>query len=517
MAEKVRTRIAPSPTGDPHVGTAYQALFNYAFARAHGGSFILRIEDTDQARSAVAHEQVILRSLKWLGLQWDEGPDVGGPHAPYRQSERLEIYRRHVDRLIADGHAYRCFCGRERLQRIRSRQGAQTGYDRHCRQIQPEDSERRVAAGEPFVVRMKAPLEGECRFDDLLRGEIRKEWALVDDQVILKSDGFPTYHLAVVVDDHLMGITHIIRGEEWINSVPKHVKLYEYLGWDLPVFCHLPLLRNKDKSKLSKRKNPTSIEYYRRAGFLPQALLNYLGLMGWAMPDGEEKFTLEQMSRQLDLERISLGGPVFDIDKLRWLNGRYIREDYDPAALQDELERWALNHEHIGRIVPLIQPRLETLADWGGMTGAFFADEVPVNPEDLGIKGKDPPEVAGILQMLIWELEGLEEFTDRRLEALFRRLSGKLGLKLRDLTAPCFAALSGRPVWTPLFGSMEILGSDMVRMRLRRAVDLLGGLGRKRLEALEKEYRSLVCGGAEDRSAEAGKDQAGGGMEDQKT
>jgi len=509
MAEMVRTRIAPSPTGDPHVGTAYQALFNYAFARGRGGSFVLRIEDTDQARSTAAYEQAIVRSLKWLGLQWDEGPDIGGPHAPYRQSERLEIYRRHVDRLIAENHAYRCFCDRERLQRIRSRQGAETGYDRHCRQIPADESERRAGAGEPFVVRMKVPLEGECRFDDLLRGQIRKEWALVDDQVILKSDGFPTYHLAVVVDDHLMGITHVIRGEEWINSVPKHVRLYEYFGWELPVFCHLPLLRNKDKSKLSKRKNPTSIEYYRRAGFLPQALLNYLGLMGWAMPEGEEKFTLEQMSRRLELERISLGGPVFDIDKLRWLNGRYIREDYDPAALQGELESWALNREHIGRIVPLVQPRLETLADWGRLTDAFFADEIPVDPGDLRIKGKKPPEVAGILQMLIWELEGLEEFTAGRLEKMFRHLSEKLNLKLRDLTVPCFVALSGRAVWTPLFGSMEILGSDMVRMRLRRAVDLLGGLGRKKLEALEKEYRSLIRDG-EENTGGGGKDQAGG-------
>ncbi len=491
MAEKVRTRIAPSPTGDPHVGTAYQALFNYAFAKGRGGSFILRIEDTDQARSAREYERAILSSLKWLGLQWDEGPDVGGPYGPYRQSERLEIYRRHIDRLLQDGHAYRCFCDRERLERIRSRQGAETGYDRHCRRIEPDESDRRAAGGESFVVRMKVPLEGECRFKDLLRGEIRKEWALVDDQIILKSDGFPTYHLAVVVDDHLMGITHVIRGEEWINSVPKHVKLYEFLGWEQPVFCHLPLLRNKDKSKLSKRKNPTSIEYYRRAGFLPEALLNYLGLMGWAMPEDQEKFSLDQMSRQLELDRISLGGPVFDIDKMRWLNGRYIREAYTPETLLDELEKWALNRDRIGRIVPLVQPRLETLADWGRLTDAFFVDQVSVDPQDLQMKGKTPPELAGILQILLWELERTKEFTAETLERLFRDLSEKMGLKLRDLTAPCFVALSGRAVWTPLFGSMEILGSDMVRMRLRKAIEVLGGISGKRLKALEKEYRDL--------------------------
>jgi glutamyl-tRNA synthetase len=491
MAEKVRTRIAPSPTGDPHVGTAYQALFNYAFARGRGGQFILRIEDTDRTRSTGEYEKAIIGSLKWLGLEWDEGPDIGGPQAPYRQSERLEIYHRHIARLLEEGHAYRCFCDRERLDSIRSRQGAETGYDRHCRGISPAESEKRAGAGQPFVVRMKTPLEGECCFRDLLRGEIRKQWSLVDDQIILKSDGFPTYHLAVVVDDHLMGISHIIRGEEWINSVPKHAKLYEYFGWDLPVFCHLPLLRNRDKSKLSKRKNPTSIEYYRRAGFLPEALLNYLGLMGWAMPDGQEKFSVEQMSRKLDLEKISLGGPVFDVDKLRWLNGRYIREDYTPAALQNKLEEWALNSDTVGRIVPLVQPRLETLADWGRLTDAFFVDQIDFVAEDLQLKGKTAEELAGVLQILIWGMERLRNFSSEALEQLFREVSEKLDIKLRDLTAPCFVALSGRTVWTPLFGSMEILGSDMVRMRLRRAIDVLGGLSRKKQETLEKEIQSL--------------------------
>ena len=250
MAEKpVRVRVAPSPTGDPHVGTAYQALFNYAFAKGRGGAFVLRIEDTDQARSTPESERAILESLRWIGLPWDEGPDVGGPHGPYRQSERLPIYREHADRLLEAGHAYRCFCGKERLDAVRKREGAGGGYDRHCRGLDPAEAARRAAAGEPHVVRMKVPTEGECVFRDLLRGEIRKDWASVDDQVILKSDGFPTYHLAVVVDDHLMGITHIIRGEEWINSVPKHVRLFEQFGWEPPVFCHLPLLRNNDANK----------------------------------------------------------------------------------------------------------------------------------------------------------------------------------------------------------------------------------------------------------------------------
>ncbi len=491
MAEKpVRVRVAPSPTGDPHVGTAYQALFNYAFAKGRGGAFILRIEDTDQARSTPESERAILESLRWIGLPWDEGPDVGGPHGPYRQSERLPIYREHADRLLEAGHAYRCFCGKERLDAVRKREGAGGGYDRHCRGLDPAEAARRAAAGEPCVVRMKVPTEGECVFRDLLRGEIRKDWASVDDQVILKSDGFPTYHLAVVVDDHLMGISHIIRGEEWINSVPKHVRLFEQFGWEPPVFCHLPLLRNNDanKSKLSKRKNPTSINYYRRAGILPEALRNYLGLMGWLMPDGEEKFTLADMAANLELERISLGGPVFDPAKLRWLNGRYIREDYTPAALGDALERWALNRENLARIIPLVQPRLETLGDWGRLTAPFFADEVALDVADLQLKGKSAEELADILQMAVWKLEPLRDFSRDPIEAVFRELAEKLDVKPRDLNLPFYVALSGGRVWTPLYDSMAILGSDMTRVRLRRAIEALGGISEKRLKKLEKEF-----------------------------
>ncbi len=496
----MRTRIAPSPTGDPHVGTAYQALFNHAFAKGRGGTFILRIEDTDQVRSTKQSEEAILSSLRWLGLQWDEGPDVGGPHAPYRQSERSAIYTEHVERLLEAGHAYRCFCTKERLDEMRVRlqaeKASQLGYDRHCRSIPPEEAQRRAKAGEPHVVRIKIPLEGECVMHDLLRGEIRKDWASVDDQVIMKSDGLPTYHLANVVDDHLMGVTHVIRGEEWINSVPKHLKLYEHFGWEPPVFCHLPLLRNNDanKTKLSKRKNPTSIHYYRRAGYLPEALLNFLGMMGWLMPDGEEKFTREQMAEHLKLEDISLGGPVFDTDKLRWLNGRYLREDYDDQGLRRQLEAWALNTETFDRIMPLIHPRLETMADWGRLTAPFFSDEVAVDLEQLKMKGKEVEDLVAILQMVVWELEKLREFTAERIEGCLKQIAERIEVKVRDLNLPLYVALSGTKVWTPLYGSMEVLGSDMVRMRLRRAIELLGGVSSKRLKKLEKEYAALFGG-----------------------
>ncbi|MCK4546104.1 MAG: glutamate--tRNA ligase [Candidatus Eisenbacteria sp.] len=491
---EVRVRVAPSPTGDPHVGTAYQALFNYAFARGRGGKFVLRIEDTDRARSTKQSEEAILESLRWLGLPWDEGPDVGGPHGPYRQSERSEIYREHVNGLLKAGHAYRCFCTVERLGEMRAEQrakGEMLGYDRLCRSVAAQESQKRANSRESFVVRMKVPVEGHCVIHDILHGEVHKDWASVDDQIILKSDGFPTYHLANVVDDHLMGITHVIRGEEWLNSVPKHLKLYEYFGWTPPLFCHLPLLRNEDKSKLSKRKNPTSIHYYRRAGYFPQALLNFLGMMGWLMPNGEEKFTLEEMCENLKLEDISLGGPVFDRQKLKWLNARYIREDYTDEALHEELERWAINREMNGRIVPLAHMRLQTLADWGYLTAAFFADEVPVNPEDLLMKGKTAEELAGIFQMTIWKLEELQDFSKGFLEILFQELAEKFEVKLKQFTMPYYVALSGRKAWTPLFDSMEVLGSDMTRMRLRRAIDLLGGISGKKLRKLENEYSAM--------------------------
>ena len=288
----------------PHVGTAYVALFNYAWARKNGGQFILRIEDTDRERSNRASERMIFEALHWLGLAWDEGPDVGGPCGPYRQSERFEIYREHAERLVAAGSAYPCFCTKERLDALREAQrkakvAHALGYDGHCRAIPPEEGRRRREAGEPHVIRLAMPREGETVVADLLRGELRFDNTLIDDQVLIKSDGYPTYHLANVVDDHLMGITHVIRAEEWISSLPKHAVLYRAFGWEPPVFCHLPLLRNTDKSKISKRKNPVSLNYYRRAGYLPEALLNFLALQGWAIAEDREEFDLGRVHREL--------------------------------------------------------------------------------------------------------------------------------------------------------------------------------------------------------------------------
>jgi len=489
----VRTRLAPSPTGDPHVGTAYQALFGYVWARANGGKFILRIEDTDRERSTKASEAAILESLKWIGITWDEGPDLGGDFGPYRQSDRLDIYRQHIETLVTEGHAYPCFCSRERLDEVRKKlvleKAPNRGYDRKCRDIPPGEARNRIAAGEPHVIRMKVPLKGECHFRDLLRGDIEKDWASIDDQIIMKADGFPTYHLAVVVDDHLMEISHIIRGEEWINSVPKHVLLYDYFGWEPPVYCHLPLLRNPDKSKLSKRKNPTSINYYRKAGYLPETLLNYLGMMGWHMPDGSEKFSVQQMIDNFKLEDISLGSPVFDRTKLRWLNGRYIREDNTVPQLSQKLQNWAINPEYIAQVTAVVASRLETLSDWGYFTAMFFSDTVPVTKELLEVKDMLPEEVIELLQVTLWKLERIREWNSSYISTELKEVSELFQLKLRVLTAPLYGAICGSRVAPPLFDSMEVLGSDLCRTRISAAIAVLGGISGKKLKKLEKKYK----------------------------
>jgi len=375
----VRTRIAPSPTGDPHVGTAYIALFNLCFARQHGGQFILRIEDTDQLRSTRESEQQIYDALRWLGIEWDEGPDVGGPHGPYRQSERGEIYKKYSDELVAKGHAFPCFCSAERLDQVRAEQMANKEtprYDGHCMHLDPAEAERRIAAGESHVIRMKVPSEGVCQVQDMLRGTVEIGWDRMDMQVLMKADGLPTYFLANVVDDHLMGITHVLRGEEWLPSAPKLIKLYEYFGWEQPQLCYMPLLRNPDKSKLSKRKNPTSVTFYERMGFLPQAMLNYLGRMGWSMPDEREKFTLEEMIEHFDIQRVSLGGPIFDLEKLSWLNGQWLRE-LPVEQFAAEVRKWAFNPEYMMKIAPHVQQRVETFSQIVPLAGFFFSGALP--------------------------------------------------------------------------------------------------------------------------------------------
>lgn len=492
----VRTRIAPSPTGDPHVGTAYIALFNLCFARQHGGKFILRIEDTDQVRSTPESEQAILDSLRWLGLDWDEGPDVGGDFGPYRQSERRDIYAKYAQELLDKGHAFYCYRTPEELDELRTARREAGGFAAlKPSELKLPDDEvaKRKAAGMPYVVRMNVPEgEGPCPVDDMLRGTIELDWGQVDAQILLKSDGMPTYHLANVVDDHLMGITHVLRGEEWINSAPKHKLLYEYFGWDMPQLCHLPLLRNPDKSKLSKRKNPTSILYYQKMGYLPEALVNYLGRMGWSMPDESEKFSLQQMMDNFDVQRVSLGGPIFDVEKLSWLNSLWIREDLTPDQLADRLQAWMFNRENLMAVLPYAQTRMHTLSDFAPLTAFLASGQLPLTPASFDEVKLDEEQLKQVLQFALWRLEALRTWERDEIFETLKTLAGQLELKIKDCLTPLFIAIAGTTASFSVMDSMVLLGPDMSRARLRHALNVrIGELGKKQMKKLEKAYDAL--------------------------
>jgi len=486
-ASTVRTRIAPSPTGEPHIGNLYVALMNWAVARQSGGAFIVRIEDTDRTRFVEGAERMFLDSLAWLGLDHDEGPDVGGPVGPYRQSQRLAVYREHIDRLMESGHAYRCFCTPERLAKLRKtrqKAGQATGYDRRCRAIPRDESDRRAEAGEPHTVRLAVPLEGQTRFTDGLRGSIVIDHREVDDQILLKSDGYPTYHLAVVVDDHLMGITDVIRAEEWIVSTPKHVLLYEALGWNPPRFFHLPLIRNPDKSKLSKRKNPVSLAWYRREGFLPEAVVNFLGLLGHSMPEGQEVFSKDEFLAAFAWERVATTGPIFDFDKFEWLNGMWIRR-LSVEALLARLRREGFLPEdlaakyddaHLAAIVTLMQERMRRLTEFAPGVRFFLAPEPYDATLLIPTKGKQRkptrtgPETHAALAKMRAALVDVEPWSAKTLEAILRTMAETMGWKAGELFTPLRVAVTCRQVSTPLFETMEILGREECLARLGAAV-----------------------------------------------
>ena len=490
----VRTRIAPSPTGDPHVGTAYIALFNLCFAKAHDGTFVLRIEDTDQSRSTLGSDLMILDSLRWLGLEWDEGPDVGGNYGPYRQSERSAIYTQYAQQLIDDGHAFYCFATPQELDEMRREQmarGETPKYDGRGLLLSGDEVKARLAAGDPYVVRMKIPEEGSCKFTDMLRGEIEIPWSQVDMQVLLKADGMPTYHLANVVDDHLMEITHVIRGEEWINSAPKHQLLYEYFGWEMPELCHMPLLRNPDKSKLSKRKNPTSINYYRDMGYLPEAVINYLGRMGWSMPNEEEKFSLQEMMDNFNIQQVHLGGPVFDVEKLDWLNGRWIRENLAESAFADRVAEWAFNRDKLTRMVPLIKERVEKFTDIVPLAGFILSGMPALDEASFEHKKLDNETVRKILQYSSWRLDNLRRWDRDEIYNELNQIAQAMDIKLRDFLFPLFVAIAGSSSAPPLFDAMALLGADITRARLRSALKAAGGVSKKQTKQWEKAYRAL--------------------------
>ena len=478
----IRVRIAPSPTGDPHVGTAYIGLLNYIYARQRGGKFVLRIEDTDRTRFVPTSEQMIFDSLRWLGLTWDEGPDVGGPHGPYRQSERTEIYRQHADLLLANGTAYRCFCTAEELEVVRKQQIAAKlppRYPGTCRNLTPEQSAANEAANKAFVVRLAVPprandTTASTTFRDELRGDITFDHNNVDDQVLMKSDGFPTYHLANVVDDHLMEITDVIRAEEWISSTPKHVLLYKAFGWQLPRFWHMPLLRNLDKSKISKRKNPVSLIYYRDSGYLPEAIINFLGLMGGGMPadinGGTEQFTLAEMVEHFVFTNIRLGGPVFDLTKLKWLNGEYLRK-LTPEQFFHEVRTRVFSDDYLRQISALMQTRIETLAQFGDLTSFFFRDDV-LPPQDVFLPKKRTLEET--IAFATDQLAVLEatDWTHEALEPALKKLGEEKSWSVKENFMLLRAIITGSTMSPPLLESMIVFGKARSLDRVRRFLDV---------------------------------------------
>ena len=471
----VRVRIAPSPTGDPHVGTAYIALINYIYAHQRGGKFVLRIEDTDRTRFVASSEQQIFDTLRWLGLGWDEGPDVGGPFGPYRQSERTEIYRQHVDMLLANGTAYRAFETAEELEALRQRQTAAKlppRYDGAHRDLSQQQIETYLAEGRPYVIRMKVPA-GQTTFRDELRGDITFDHANVDDQVLMKSDGFPTYHLANVVDDHLMQISDVIRAEEWISSTPKHVLLYLAFGWNLPRFWHMPLLRNLDKSKISKRKNPVSLIYYRETGFLPEAMINFLGLMGGGMPEGTgpvvEKFSLEEMLERFSVPNIRTGGPVFDMTKLRWLNGEYLRA-LSPEGFYQALRSTILSDTYLSQIAELVQTRIETLGEFGNLTHFFFADDILPSAEVFLPKKRTLEETLAFVASQLAVLEATD-WTTTALEPALKKLGEEEQWSVKENFMLLRAIITGGTTSTPLLESMVVFGKARSLDRVRRFLD----------------------------------------------
>jgi len=474
VTNQIRVRYAPSPTGFPHVGNIRTALFNWLFARHSGGKFIIRIEDTDRARYTEGATEAILDSLRWLGLDWDEGPEVGGEFGPYFQSERKEIYSKIAEQLVKEGKAYYCYCTQDRLEKMRAEQignRQSPGYDRLCRNLTEEEVAQKEASNTPRVIRFKFPTEEKTCFNDLIRGDVEFENSRIDDFVILKSDGYPTYHLASVVDDHLMKISHILRGEEWISSTPKHLRLYRALGYKPPEFAHLPMILGKDRSKLSKRHGTVSITEYRKQGYLPEALLNFLALLGWALDDKTELFSKEELVKHFSLQKVSKTAAIFNSEKLEWMNGVYIRglslDELTERALPFlEKEDKPLDKELVRRIMPLVQERIKTLGELPEMTDFFFEEDIDYELDIF----TDKSTAIGALKASLEQIESLTDFSEEKLETALRSLAEELGLKAGQLFGAIRNAVTGKKVTPPLFGTMAVLGKERCLERICKAL-----------------------------------------------
>lgn len=482
-----RLRFAPSPTGFQHIGGYRTALFSWLFARHTGGQFIIRIEDTDVARTVEGAVDYLIDGMKWLLMDYDEGPLVGGPYGPYYQTQRKALYQQYTDQLIESGHAYRCYCTPERLAEMRAEQEAKKlppRYDRRCRYLTPEERAANDAAGLKWVVRSAMPIEGETLVHDGLRGDITFNNADLDDAVILKSEGLPTYHLAHIVDDHLMGITHTLRGEEWISSAPRHVQIYKALGWEIPLMYHLPSVLGKDKKKLSKRHNAPSWKALEEQGYLPEAVFNFLALLGWSYDDKTEILTQEELIKAFTLDRIGISGGIYDPEKLIWMNGVYIRQlSLDKlvertlpymerpeiqGGLPDSVSR-PLDRAYTARVLQLEHERLKTLGEAAEVISFFYVDELTYETEMLIPKKMDATATREALQhardllaTLTWEHDVME--------GAMRQLAQERGFKPGPFFGPQRVAISGRTAAPPLFETMEVLGREKTLERIDKAI-----------------------------------------------
>ena len=515
--ESVRVRYAPSPTGYPHIGNIRTALFNWLFARHAGGKFIVRIEDTDQSRKVDGALESILYSLRWLRIDWDEGPEVGGDYGPYFQSERRDLYQKYAQQLLEGGHAYKCYCSAERLDRMRAemaeRKESMRSYDRHCRELNERERVELEAGGTSPVIRFKVPLAGQTAFNDLIRGDITFDNNELDDLVLLKSDGYPTYHLANIVDDRFMKITHVMRADEWLSSTPRHVLLYRAFDWEPPLFAHLPMILGPDKSKLSKRHGAASLIEYRDMGYLPEAMMNYLALLGWALDDKTEIFSQEELIRHFSIGRISKTAAIFNKDKLDWMNGVYIRnvvieapeakvdsEAHVPVITTDLIQQLMefldkhlphevnrpISREYVEQIWPLIRERITTLREVADNFDFFFIDELVYETDLLLDKKLTTDTVVTALKAALQSLTDLSADWDRigrdaeklaedaqLLEEVLRPLAAGLGLKAGELFKLLRVAVTGSTAAPPLFQTMAVLGRVRCMKRIKAALGKL--------------------------------------------
>ena len=488
MTQQVRTRFAPSPTGFVHVGSIRTALFAWLFARHNNGVFVLRIEDTDATREVKGAVEAIMDDLRWLNLLWDEGPDIGGEFGPYIQSQRLEKYRAAAEKLLAQGAAYKCYCSKERLEALRVQQTKNKlppGYDRCCRNLTPEQQAQREKEGITPVVRFKTPLQGQTVVHDIIWGNVAFQNSTVDDLVLMKSDGYPTYHLANIVDDHDMQITHVLRGEEWMSSTPCHIMLHDAMGYEVPQFAHLPMLLGADHAKLGKRHGSTAIRQFREQGYLPEAMINFLALLGWSLDDKTEIISREDLINHFSLERVNKTAAIFNYEKLQWMNGVYIRglsvDDltgrvfpFMEKYLPPEVKR-PLDVEYVRKIVPLIRERINILRDAATYADFFFLDELKYDAA-MFIDKKMTAEMAlTALKAADLKLSSLESFSPDVLEDTLRHLAGNLGIKAGQLFNPLRVATTARDATPPLFETMAVLGKERCLKRIKAALAKLAG------------------------------------------